>query len=113
MKLFLLLFLIPTAFAQQIYPQGLSCVYTRVLESDTQREQFSINKSGPRANIQKRQSGVQVTIEGESFKVEFREGNERKVQTQSVKEVWSFKRQPSELKAATNVGKSTVEVVCR
>ena len=107
------LFVIQPAFAQQIYPEGMNCVYTRQSNGETQQEQFSINKSGPRVNLQKRESGVLVIIDAESFKVEFRENSERKVQTQSVKEVWSLKRQPLELKAATKVGKSTVEVICR
>jgi hypothetical protein len=113
MKNLFFLLLFPSAFAQQIYPEGMSCVYTRQSNGETQREQFSINKSGPRVNLQKRESGVLVIIDAESFKVEFRESSERKVQTQSVKEVWSLKRQPSELKAATKIGKSTVEVICR
>ncbi|MCE3013671.1 MAG: hypothetical protein LW878_11460 [Proteobacteria bacterium] len=113
MKYLLFMFLFPSAFAQQIYSDGMNCVYTRQSNGETQREQFSINKSGPRVNLQKRESGVLVIIDAESFKVEFRENSERKVQTQSVKEVWSLKRQPSELKAATKIGQSTVEVICR
>ena len=113
MKYTFFLFFIQSAFAQQIYPEGMNCVYTRQSNGETQQEQFSINKSGPRVNLQKRESGVLVIIDAESFKVEFREHSERKVQTQSVKEVWSLKRQPSELKAATKVGKSSVEVICR
>ena len=113
MKYLFFLFLFPSAFAQQIYPDGMSCIYTRQSDGQTQREQFSINKSGPRVNLQKRESGVLVVIDADSFKVEFRENNKRKVQTQSVKEVWSLKRQPSELKAATKEGRTSVEVICR
>ncbi len=113
MKILFLLLMSTSLRAEQIYSDGMSCLYTRENGTEVFKENFTINKSGPSVSLKKRGFSMTALVEEDSFKVEFLEGVQRKVVGQSVKNVWSLKRKPLELKASTKIAKINVEVVCR
>ena len=111
--LFLTLLFSNSVMAEQIFSDGLNCIYSRTENSQKFKRNFSITKTNRLVDENFRLFGVKVLIEKSTFKVEFAEGPKRKVINLSVKDVWSTKRQPSELTVITKMDKVELSVSCR
>lgn len=111
--LFLTLLFSNTVMAGQIFSDGLNCIYSRSENNQAFTRNFTITKTNTLMIENFRLFEVKVLIEKSTFKVEFAEGSKRKVINLSVKDVWSTKRQPSELVVKTKMDKVELSVSCR
>lgn len=105
--------LIALLFSTPVFADEMECQYIRAEKnSRPHATSFLLMPSRPELEKNFRTHGFRVKLADETFSVEAREGDKRKVATRSVKNAWQAKQEPSAPEVSFEFENAKVMVRC-